>query len=270
MDPFNLGQTQRPGMRQNRSQDIQVDSLSEEEPGELDADNSVERAFLSPASGQWDLAFFPESSNGHYWRIVETEISEREVVTRREVIRYLDLEKNTVLPLSTLQPSRGNERNVVIIYDKEQREYPLLNQEQASKFQKVITGYRTSQIYDSVSCGVIYKGRGISSLVRNKEDGGIGEVQLWEWPKTPKVRNQPWPPLIRSTPTSRNAASISSTVQTLPRTSMGTFFQTTSEGELLVSSIPPPPVLALFIHDQGSYKMMKADSRSFKQNHWWI
>src|SRR5437016_144422 len=110
MNPPDLRKTQRPNMRTN--------SLFTEEPAQLDADSPVERVFLSTPSGQWELAFFPESNNGHYWQIVELVSSEKAAVPHREVVRFLDLEKNAVLPLGTLQASRGNDWNVVVVYDK--------------------------------------------------------------------------------------------------------------------------------------------------------
>lgn len=258
MNPPDLRKTQRPNMRTNSS--------FTEEPAQLDADSPVERVFLSTPSGQWELAFFPESNNGHYWQIVELVSSEKAAVPHREVVRFLDLEKNAVLPLGTLQASRGSDWNVVVVYDKGQRDYPLLNQDEASKFQKLITGYKTSDRYDSVTCGVIFKNKRLSFLVRDEEDGGIGEVQLWEWPRALRARNQPRSLRTRSMPTFQRAGSIASTVQTLSGTRGGTSLQTTGGRELLLSSITPPPVLVFFMQDRGLYKMMKADSRSSLQN----
>jgi hypothetical protein len=240
---------------------MQTNPSFTEEPAQLDADDAVERVLLSTPSGQWELAFFPESKNGHYWRIAELLSSEKGTVPHREVVRFLDLEKNAVIPLGSLQASKGSDWNVVVVYEKGQRNYPLLNQDEASKFQKLITGYKTSERYEGVTCGVIFKNRRLSVLLRDEEDGGIGEIQLWEWPRTLRTRNHPQSNLARSMPTVPLASSIASTVQTLSGNSRGTSLQTTGRRELLLSSIPPPPVLVLFMQDRGLYKMMKVDSR---------
>ncbi|KAH8691769.1 hypothetical protein GQ44DRAFT_780207 [Phaeosphaeriaceae sp. PMI808] len=240
-------------LRQTQQPDMQINSPPTEGPVELDADDPVERVLLSTQSGEWELRFFLESSNGHYWRVVE--LVKSASVPHREVVRYLDLEKNAVLPLGILQASGTNDWNAVVVYDKGQVIYPLLNQGEASKFQRLITGYNVSKRYANVTCGVIFKSRW---KIRDDEDGGIGELQLWDWPETQRA-GQAQSPRARSMQTSRWSGSIASTVQTLSKPDGSVSLQTAGGRELLLSSVAPSRVLVLFLQGRDSYKMFKVD-----------
>jgi hypothetical protein len=235
---------------------MQIDSSSFEEPAELNANNPVERLLLSTQSGQRELQFFPESNNGHYWRVVEVMSSEN---GRERVVRFLDLEKHAVLPLGVVQAGTQDVWNVVIVYEKGERNYQLRNSDEAYKLQRLITGYRHCDSFKSVTCHVIFKSKKLLSM-RDEEDRGAGEIQLWEWPtfstRTSRLGIHTQTSL---SPARGHAASIASTVQTVSGTDGGTSLQTTGGRELLLSSIPPPPVLVFYTQDRDFYKLMKAD-----------
>lgn len=252
MNPPNLQQTQRSNMNRYSV------SLTEE-PAELDAVEPVERVILSTSSGHRELAFLPEGNNGHYWHVVELVRSEVGGIPSQKIVRFLDLEKHAVIPLFTLQSDNAEACSVVVAYDKFRREYPLLNQHEADKLLRLVTGYKVCERYGGVSCSVILKRR----LHRDDEDGGTGEMQLWEWPRSLEMGNPQSQALLASSMS--GAGSIASTVQAIAGT-RGTSLQTTGGRELLLSSLSPPPVLAVFMHDGSRYKMMKADGKFSPEN----
>lgn len=239
---------------------MQNHSSSLGESAELSADNPVERLLLSTQSGQKnrELWFFPESNNGRHWRVVEVTESEE---GRERVVRFLDLAQNAVLPLGSLQAGTQDVWNVVVVYGRGQINYQLRNSDEAHKLQRLVTGYRHCDSFKSATCHVIFKNRKRFSL-RDEQDIGAGEIQLWEWPTFPKRASRLEIPTQTSpSPSPACAASLTSTVQTVSGTSGGISLQKTGGRELLLSSITPPPVLVLYTEHRKVYKLLKADGK---------
>lgn len=244
---------------------MQTNSISQIRAAELDADNPAERLLLSKEPGQKtrELWFFPESNDGHYWRIVEvTEWGEG----RERVVRFLDLKQNAVLPLGAIQAGTQNGWDVNIVYAKGetsgrgQMSYKLRDCDEAHKLQRLVAGYRHCGSFKSVTCHVISKSKKLLAL-RDEQDIGEGEIQLWEWPILTTTESTPGTYTQPSSRSPAQAASLASTVETVSGTSGGISLQKTGGRELVLSSIAPPPVLVFYAEYRKLYKMMKVESK---------
>jgi hypothetical protein len=150
--------------------------------------------------------------------------------------------------------------------------YPLLDNKETFRFQRLVTRYQPYARIPRVDCSITSKNKKVRVIWRDKQIEGTGEVQLWLWPEQKRSNA----PLSSTSTTSASAplpraGSIASSVQSI-QTARGGSLRTDFRGkEQLVSSLSAPPVIACFTQDacRGRYSMMKTGSKLAPFILWW-
>ena len=233
---------------------------------ELDTGQAPERLVLvSPASAsvRRELLVYRESANGRTLRIVEATYSDNATQPSREIVRFLDLTQDGVLPLYTIASQTQFEGNVQVVYGKGTSRvvYTLRERKDAFRLQRLFTGYEPTEYFERVSCSVIFKSRKLPGLSRDSLYKGCGEIQLW-WPE---MERSSVTSLLSSTSSisSSQGTSLPSTFPEFVRRTRVLSLQTDTRKDMtaIISELPPPPVLIAFLKDNDGYTMLKTDSK---------
>ena len=194
----------------------------------------------------------------------------------RDRIPYLfKLDTDLLVPYYTITPSPKTEWSVVLGYDKGDTSiaYPLQSRKAAFELQRAFLGYSPSHHVERTGFGTISKPfsrkasffkRIVNLVKQDVENFGIGELQIWEWPIARDI----------TAPSSQGSVSAENSGATVHSGSTHTYAsrilhsvdpsitsisQTEKGDELILSSLPPPPLLVAFIECGGTYTIWQVD-----------
>jgi hypothetical protein len=204
-----------------------------------------------------------EGEGGDYLKITSS-ILKNGIVEKHT--RHLSLKREAVLLYYTIATNTDLTElwNVGIVYGsgstQETVEYPLQSEQDAFRFQRIVTGYMPHRRFKPVTAFALEQ----HLLARATEIKFTGEAQLWCVAK-PKPQDTPISPL-QSTWDRSSTGGRSQSIFTIASTLSGASIQSDDKGKAVAVTIAKaPPLLVLFAkseaHKEGkSWQMMRVDS----------
>ncbi|KAK2758649.1 hypothetical protein FQN54_003339 [Arachnomyces sp. PD_36] len=181
----------------------------------------------------------------------------------RDTVRDVDLHSGGLVPLYFISSSE-QKWNFQIVYGKTVVAYELQSREDALNLQLAFTGFKVEAYSEAVSFTATYQKSGWTPFVRDSQKIGHGEIQLWQWP----VEENPLePPLTPRTSEGsgkrslRSASGYSFASQSFIDldTNIVSVMQTDDGREIVISRLPPPPLLMAFTNNNGIYTIWQVD-----------
>lgn len=137
------------------------------------------------------------------------------------------------------------------------------NRRSILRFQQAFTGYEVVHCPRNVQCSITYKNPSMFSI-RHEREGGIGEVQLWQIPRSSGAI------ITSSSPRTRSSDERSDTTgsgQTLASLTFESFdsgvvsVSATEDGcQTVIGRLPKPPLLVMILKSKDTYSMYQLDS----------
>ena len=194
----------------------------------------------------------------------------------RDRIPYLfKLDADLLVPYYAITTSPKTEWSVVVGYDMGNTSiaYPLRTRRAAFELQRAFLGYSPSHHVERTGFGTTSKPfsrktsifKRVGNLVkRDVEDFGIGEIQIWEWPiakdiTAPSSQGSVSAEKSGATVHSGSTHTYASRILHSVDPSVTSIYQTETGDELILSSLPPPPLLVAFIEYEGTYTIWQVD-----------
>lgn len=223
----------------------------------------IERVMLASMVGRRELAFSHESINfgqSKIIRVIEKTTNEHGE-TSGTVERFLNLDQDAIVPLYAIcgEPRTGYDIQVGYYDGNLPVTYPMRDRKEALRFQRFITGYRTIEHFESVSCSIFFRGP-LGVFWRDGNLQGKGELQFWrpvETDKPPVLSS----PTVEATPLSPSITTASSSSRTHGRKTSSIVVQADhARGrEVIISTPAPKPLLVVFLGSDSRYIMMRMD-----------
>jgi hypothetical protein len=224
----------------------------------------MERIMLASRAGRpHELAFSRKSVNSgprQIVRVVEVTTDEHGE-TIRLLERLLNLDQDPIVPLYAIggEPRTGYDIQVGYSDWRLPVTYPMRDRKEALRFQRFITGYRTIEHFEGVSCSIFCRGP-LGIFWRDRNMQGKGELQFWrpaETDKPPALR----PATAEASPEHLSSTAASSSSRTHERRHSSIVVQSDhAKGrEVIISTPAPKPLLVVFLGSDSRYIMMRMD-----------
>ncbi|KAK0738796.1 hypothetical protein B0T18DRAFT_433549 [Schizothecium vesticola] len=225
----------------------------------------VERIMLASIVGRpRELAFSHESVNFGQPRIVRVvEITTDEHgETIRALERLLNLDQDAIVPLYAIcgEPRTGYDIQVGYWDRRLPVTYPMRDRKEALRFQRFVTGHRTIEHFEGVSCSIFSRGP-LGIFWRDRNMQGKGELQFWRPAETDKPPALP-PATTEASPGHLSSTAASFSSRTLGRQNSSIVVQSDhAKGrEVIISTPNPKPLLVVFLGSDSRYIMMRMDA----------
>jgi len=243
-------------------------SLVHQQPTEpMDQEEKLAELSLVHQPPNVKRSLFVFRVNERCLRIVDSRTPDNPTLGPKELIHYFDLKNDRLVPVYTITTSPGAEWNIEIVYGNGAAPvaYPLKERADVFKLQRAFTGYDIPFYFGGVSGTVAYKASGaLSYFMRDGQHDGHGEIQLWQWPQYGMAMDSPISPSTsvgngRSN-TSESSHSIASRAFQGINPSVISISRDENGEEVVLSSLPPRPLLMAFTKDKTRYRIWKTDS----------
>ncbi|KAK1833589.1 hypothetical protein QBC39DRAFT_369846 [Podospora conica] len=214
----------------------------------------TETIMLAAMVGRRELALSHEKPR--ILRVVET-VTNADGATTDRIQQFLNLDQDAIIPLYAIcgQPRTGYDVQVGYCAGVFPVIYPMRDRKEALRFQRFITGYRTLEHFDGVSCSIFFRGL-LGVLWRDGNLQGKGELQFWRPTETEKP-----PALSPLTPEASTVTASSSSSRHRRRNSAIVVQSDHARNrEVILSTPAPKPLLIFFLGNDSRYLMMRMDA----------
>ncbi|KIM98695.1 hypothetical protein OIDMADRAFT_57041 [Oidiodendron maius Zn] len=173
----------------------------------------------------------------------------------RETETFFDLQSDRLIPLYAIATGPRTEWSMQVFYGngRSQADYPLQTRSDAFKFQQAFIRYETTAYSKDVSCTVTQKKIWPS---RDGQHVFDGEIQLLQWPipnPPPSSPRSPPPNGTMSSMRIQSSFSRASWSFSDANPSLTTVSEAESGKVVVVTALPPPPLIIAFTQDAGTY-----------------
>lgn len=190
----------------------------------------------------------------------------------RDTVRYVDLHRGGLVPLYFISNSNKQKWNFQIIYEKTILAYELQSREDALNLQLAFTGYESVAYSEEVSFTVTYghSVRRLSAFMRDGQQTENGEIQLWQWPCEGNSRETSLSPRTSQSDSGKHSLRSGSVYSLASQSFVGldpqivSVMQADDGREIVVSQLPPPPLLMAFTNSHGVHTIWQTD-REYSQ-----
>jgi hypothetical protein len=196
-------------------------------------------------------------------RIVYLRSSNDQTQLVRETETFFDLYSDRLVPLYAIATGPRAEWSMQVFYGNgaSQADYPLQTRSDAFKLQQAFIGYETTAYSESVSCVATHKK---SWLSRDGQHVSSGEIQLLQWPVSNTTSSLPMSPPPKGTMSSmRSGSSHTKASWTFRDTnpSLTSVSEVESGKPVVITALPPSPLLIAFTQDSGTYAFWKIERK---------
>jgi hypothetical protein len=232
------------------------------EPGETAL---AELALVPELTTQKEALFIFKSDNTTL-RIVHSSTPFDQSLRPKDTVRYVDLRSGGLVPLYFISSSE-QKWNFQIIYERTILAYELQSRKDALNLQLAFTGYESVAYSGGVSFTVTYRQSGwkFSALMRDGQQTEIGEIQLWQWPSEGSSQEISFSPRTSQSDSGKHSLRSGSGYSFASQSFIDldpniiSVVQDDNGREMVISQLPPPPLLMAFTNDHGVYTIWQTD-----------